>query len=852
MLRSALTILLVACAGNEAPTTGPGTASEFPDLTTPSNADTVPLHMLPGTYTFGKSELSGDEADVYKLSAEEVPNPKKVNRKLKVVRAALPFTISSSQERFRPAGMTVHVNGKEVPYARGKAAEAETATWRVMGKHLVMSYPNIPAKGAIVVHFAGSANVLERHDLERSGKTPEEFVAYDITLKGETRHGLLLPAPASASWDVKIPANKPQFKAWLTLEKAVLAEPICDGANVALVVTADGVDTEVDVQPLEPGTPTYAPWTADLSAFAGKEVVVSLQTRPRETNHFDWVFLASPTITGAAKGPVKRVVVVAMDTTRPDHFGVNGYARGTTPEMDRVAGQSVVFTHAWSTAPRTRPSFRSSTTGRYPLKAIGAKNIGEVYQEKGFATAGIVANVHLQPRFDFDHGFDWWHYNGRHNADEQVDLALEWLQENSDRDTYLFLHFMDAHLPYRAPGDWKKKHVDEEDPTLPAQFGRWEVNKWSKKGDISGVRKGNIEGLHDGEMAFMTHHIGRFFDELDKLDGDTVAIVHSDHGEEFWEHGGFEHNHTLYDEVTRTVLWIRPGGGLEKGLRNPHPATVMDLAPTLYDLMGWSDVPETEGRSLAPLLDGADEANDWWSRPLPLAFVQYDKERWGVVLNSKKYILHTGSGWEELYHLKADPEEKKNLARNKTVNLQPWRDALAEAHGTPVRPGYRIRIALPAESAEITINLPATAIDAGVLDPEAAQSRRANLEWGETPKKTAAEVGKLEVGDDKRTLVFTPGSKPIGVIWVQFDEPANAAEVQLIRGGEPLAMEDGKAESRRWRENRNSVIVTPGWVLVPPPGEAALMHALAVKNGEELTADDDAMRLLKELGYIQQ
>jgi arylsulfatase A-like enzyme len=809
----------------------------------------ISLHKTPGTYVLGEPDFERDVAESYAVDMEEIPNVKKVRRKLKVVRGAVPFLTGSGQQRFRPTGMSVFLDGSEIPFARGKAADADESTWRVVGKHLVMSHPTLPEKGAVEVRMSASTAVLDRHDPAQSGKAPEEFVQYDVTLKGQTRHGLLLPAPGSATWDLQLPKGKKvTLNSWVMLEKPPLNTPASDGADVALVITADGVDTEVSVHPLEPGPPEFEQWTADLSAFAGQRVTLSLQTRARANNHFDWVFLGSPTITGPPSGGVKRVVVVAMDTTRPDHFGFSGYERDTTPDMDRIASQSVVFTRAWSTAPRTRPSFRSATTGRYPLKAVGAKNLGEVFQDQGFATAGIVANVHLQPRFDFDHGFDWWRYSGKSNADEQVDLALAWLNDHSDQDTFLFLHFMDAHLPYRAPGEWKNKFVTQEDPSLPGQYNRWEVTKWSKKGDISPVRKAHIESLHDGEMAFMSHHLGRFFDELDKLDGDTVAIIHSDHGEEFWEHGGYEHNHTLYDEVTRTVLWMRPKGGLEKGLKMEQPATLMDLAPTLYDMMGWTDVPDSEGRSLVPLLDGEDDGD--WTRPLPIAFVQYDKERWAVIFDEKKYILHTGSGWEELYDLNADSDEKKNLARNKSLDLQPWRDALAKAHDIPVHPGYRIRVTVPVDSTPLEITLPAPALGADVLEPEATMARRANLEWGEPPKKTASQVGQVTLADDKRSLVFTPGTSPTGIVWVQFEEAQLASGVTLKRQGKTLALTEAKNGTFRHKASKTSVVIDPGTLLVPPPGEAALMEALAASKGEDLTADEEALRLLEELGYI--
>jgi len=852
MLSFALSILLVACGGPEptTPTQGGGTATAFPDLRGPSQTQTIQLHKTEGTFEFGASMLPENSVDVVRLDMEEIPNPKQVQRKLKVVRGPLPFLNKGGQNRFRPAGMSVYIDGEEIPFARGKAADAPASTWRVVGKHLVMSHPTLPEKGAVEVRVNASEKALERHDLASSGLSPEDFARYDVTLKGQTRHGLLVPAPGSATWeDLTLPTgDKVTLKTWVTLEKAPLSTPASDGADVALVVTVDGVETEVAIHPLEPGEPTFAPWTADLTAFAGKRATVSLQTRPRSQNHFDWVFLGSPTITGTPRGTVKRVIVLAMDTTRPDHFGYYGYERPTTPEMDKIGSQSVTFTRTWSTAPRTRPSFRSATTGRYPLKAVGAKNLGEVFQDNGFATAGIVANVHLQPRFDFDHGFDWWRYSGKSNADNQVDLALGWLRENSDRDTYLFLHFMDAHLPYRAPGEWKNKFVEEKDPTLPAQYNRWEVTKWSKKGGISDTRKAHIESLHDGEMAFMSHHIGRFFEELDQLDGDTVVILHTDHGEEFWEHGGYEHNHTLYDEVTRAILWIRPKGGLHEGIRLDHPASLMDIAPTLYDLMGWTDVPDSEGRSLMPLLDGEDDGN--WDRPLPIAFVQYDKERWAVIHNGRKYILHTGSGWEELYDLEADPSEKKNLAKNKSLDLQPWRDALAEAHDVPVHPGFRIRINLPPGSDALKISLPVPALGADVLNPEAAMARRANLEWGEPPKKTSEQVGEVTLAEDMKSLVFTPGTAPTGIVWIQFASPQDASGVSITRGSKPLVLEAGKNGTQRWKEPKASIVVSPGTLLIPPPGEASLMQALAAQNGEDLTADDEALRLLEELGYI--
>ncbi len=819
-----LLALTLACSGGAQRTPGTGTADAFPDLSGPSAGTSFALARLPAEYDLGQPELSEDLSDTLTLPLEEIPNPRRVTRKLKVLRARLPFAVSSEDQRFAPIGLSVEMDGETIPFSRQKAAMSAKPTWRVAGKHLVLAYPTMAEE--VTVHYAGISEVLDRHDPIKSGLSEAEFVKYDLTLNQVTRHGMILPGPSKASWSLDIPAaDAVHFETWLALEAPALSEPKPDGATVVVSIIDGENETEVARKKLLPGTKNFTKLAADLSAFAGKTITLRIATESGGTSHFDWVFLGSPTVWTAPTGDVRRVVVLAMDTTRPDHFGVNGYKRGGTPHMDRIARESAVFENTWSVAPRTRPSFRSATTGRLPLDAVGATNLGETFQEQGFATAGLVANVHLQPRFDFDHGFDWWNYEGKNDAEDQVDLALQWLTNHNDRDTFLFLHFMDPHLPYKAPGEFEAMYVSDPDPTLPAKYNRWDVNKWSQSDKVTQQRKSHIEARHDGEMSYMDQELGRFFTELDKLPGKTLVVLHSDHGEEFWDHGGYEHNHTLYDEVTRTVLWVRPGGGLKFAHRVSTPASLMDIAPTLYGVLGLDDHPETDGRNLVPWFDGADEGD--WSRPIPVAYLQYEREAWGVVLNGHKYILTTGSGREELYNLANDTQEQQDLSAS-GIDLQPWREALAEAHHVPVLPGLRIFVDVKPKSDPLTVTLPAKATDAGVLDPEATLPRRANLEWGETPKRLPEDIGAVALSDDGLTLTFTPGSEPRdGVLWVQFDQPVKAEEVTV--------------------SNTNALQVKAGPVLVPPPGEMARM--LALRGGGDV--DDQERALLEELGYIE-
>jgi len=317
------------------------------------------------------------------------------------------------------------------------------------------------------------------------------------------------------------------------------------------------------------------------------------------------------------------------------------------------------------------------------------------------------------------------------------------------------------------------------------------------------------------------------------------VLVHSDHGEEFFEHGGFEHNHTLYDEVTRAVLMLRPKGGLKRGQRLPHPATLADIGPTLYDLVGIAEPPPTDGRSLVPAMRGGA---DWSDRPIPIAHIQYSHERWGVVWRGKKYILHTGSGQEELYDMAADPGEQHDLSA--TTDLQPWRDQLQASHSLAMGPGWRVPVDTRRGVSELTLTLPAPARAAGVLDPEATAEHRANIEWGEIPKQLPADVGSVALSDDGTVVTFTPGPKANGMLYVLFDAPHDVAGASLAVDGQAaeLSVADSKAT---WKQGPNELSLLPGTVIVPPPTEADRMGL-----GPGAEGGDDEMDLLRELGYV--
>lgn len=800
-----------------------------PGIATTGAPPALPLHLLRGRYELPRTSLPPG----YEVGRRFVVDVRR--EEATRFRARLPFELDRAEQRFAPPGMRVYVDGAPVPYGRG------FGTWSLRDGHLVLTAVDEP--GIVEVAWEGLEAGTDRHQLARSGLPPEDFVRYQLTLSDVTRDGLLLPAPSTAEWDVRLPPGRATFRTHLALEDNAIPSDRSDGASVVLTVVADGRAIEVGRRRLPGVGRDFVRWELDLSRWAGREVTLRLSTDPDGEPWFDYVFLGSPTVHGPPAEDVRRVVVIGLDTTRPDHMGFYGYARDTTPDFDRVLGQSVVFAQAYAPAPRTRPSFRSATTGRDPLDAVGATNIGEVFQDHGFATAGIVANVHLQPRFDFHRGFDVWRYDAQADAAEQVDRALEWLRDQRSRDSYLFLHLMDPHIHYRAPGRYRDLFVEDPDPDLPPTFNRWQVYTMARRGQLDERRKRHIEALYDGEMAYMSAQLGRFFDALDAMGGRTLVVVHSDHGEEFWEHGGFEHNHTLYRETTDAVLAIRPGRGMARPLRVDTPVTLADIAPTLYDFAGVKDTPPVDGRSLRPLIEG-DASDPGWRRPIGIGHLRYGLERWGVVVDRHKYIVHTKTGREELYDLDADPGEQRDLSSERDTSV--YHAALATAHRMRVGHGWRLFVDAVPNSEPVEFVLPREPVHAGLIDPERTVENPANQEWGEPPTRRPEEIGVTRLEGSR--FVWQPGTAPRGgllvVLWGEVVDPGS---LRIVRGGETLVLTPQADGSLLHREGGLAVRVVPGTVVVPPMDEAARIAMLRRGGGE---VDDEQMALLESLGYV--
>jgi len=389
------------------------------------------------------------------------------------------------------------------------------------------------------------------------------------------------------------------------------------------------------------------------------------------------VLLCISACRGAPETP-RNLLLISIDTLRPDHLGSYGYGRPTSPFLDRFAREGVVFERAYSTASWTVPAHASMLTGHYPRShgmraarhVLGGSiaTLAEILQRSRFSTAGIV-NVHLLRRgTGFERGFDHWLEVAPDDAGSAPRIsasALDWLDHRDERPFLLFLHYYDVHTPSQPNDRYRKLLVDPYDG--PAN-GTTEQLHRHRSGEIRLDQNDarHLSQLYDAEIRQLDAELEQLFAELERRDvlDDTLVVITSDHGDEFLEHGDFMHSRTLYEELVRIPLLMR-GPGIPRGLRVPSPVSLVDLVPTVVPALG-AAVPEG--------VEGVDLAGAWrTAEGLRRArFLFFDADEWygnsahdflrAVLAGPMKLVLDGKTEKAELYDLAKDPRETRNLA----------------------------------------------------------------------------------------------------------------------------------------------------------------------------------------------
>jgi arylsulfatase A-like enzyme len=395
------------------------------------------------------------------------------------------------------------------------------------------------------------------------------------------------------------------------------------------------------------------------------------------------LWLTLPVLAGCSVERPQGVVLIVVDTLRADHLGIYGYPRETSSQLDRWAGEGVVFDRAMSTSPWTLPTFGSILTGRLPAgHGVGYRGEGKVrpkstrldrsfltlaeeLQHAGFATSAIINNPWLKPRFGLDRGFDTYDYQAasnkrRRRADTVVDLATTWIDEHQDQPFFLLVHLFDPHMTYDPPPSVRGRFTGpyKDRYSLPVYAPR-QIRE--RADEVTEDERSFITAAYDEEIAFVDQELNRLFESLVArgLFEQLLVILTSDHGEELFDHDSFEHGHSIYQELLHVplVVW---GPSVESG-REALPVSVIDIPPTILDAVGVSGASNPFSRSLWPRLASGDRLDP---RPLVAEGTLYGPERRAIIEWPRKLDLDLSTESIRLFDLESDPGEMSDLSQS--------------------------------------------------------------------------------------------------------------------------------------------------------------------------------------------
>lgn len=290
------------------------------------------------------------------------------------------------------------------------------------------------------------------------------------------------------------------------------------------------------------------------------------------------------------------VILIVVDALRPDHMTPYGASRNTTPHIDRLADEGLILTNYFVNGNWTRPTTATLLTGLPPV-AHGVEQdqdrlashfvtLAEALGKEGVPTGAVVGNGNAGSAFGLGRGFQYYadttrYWDGLPSADQVVELAIPFVQQNRDKPFFLMMFFVDPHDPYHAPAPYEDMFVD--DPSVPLiRSPHWERKKYAA------TEVERMKATYDGAIRYTDDTIGRFFDFLrqEGLYDQATIMVTADHGEAFGEHDVFLHAHHLYDELIRVPFVFKAPMMSRRGGYAHYLFQSLDLMPTLVRYFG--------------------------------------------------------------------------------------------------------------------------------------------------------------------------------------------------------------------------------------------------------------------------
>lgn len=400
------------------------------------------------------------------------------------------------------------------------------------------------------------------------------------------------------------------------------------------------------------------------------------------------------------------IVLVVIDTLRPDHLSSYGYEHETAPFLTDLAGRSVVFERAFSTSSWTAPSTASIFTGLYPNQhgvvggfkmhrklaeseeqetiklvtlPVALLTLPERLADAGYGTFGVSANINIGDELGFTRGFDRFERMHKDDSRDLVEQVLSWRTElTAETPSFLYLHFNDVHKPYQAREPW----YEAQDQPL---------ENWIAK--------------YDSEIRHLDESLAHLAQELG-WDTDTVIMVVSDHGEEFLDHGDWGHKFSLHYELNRVLMMLHtPQLALAPG-RVETNVGLVDVLPTLLEVARVEPEPDAPGRSVVALAAGGEDP--FFEQRTLFAHRKRSSGQhlWAAIHGDWKLIDNPSAETQLLYDIRADSAELTDLAVSRAEVTAQLAARLAEFREQfPIPEGQLVEVSVDAELLEHLENL---------------------------------------------------------------------------------------------------------------------------------------------------
>lgn len=374
--------------------------------------------------------------------------------------------------------------------------------------------------------------------------------------------------------------------------------------------------------------------------------------------------------------PQYNILVIIYGSLNSQHVSHLGYGKKTTPMLDTLASQGISFRDAVTVSSQIDSSIFSIITGMYPLKHrqndgnfCSIQTLPEILSSNGYITAAFINGEEVSSDSACMHGFDKFVDNGKDESISTVlNQALHWMKENSNKKLFAIIYGNDLKDDFPIPKNYKGEFFPLRDLQTRFQGTREEYNalKRDLENGIIPVPEDILywTALYDSRIWDVDSHLSLFWKEFSQMDlfKKTIVIILSGNGTELYEHYRFGSGQSIYDEQVRVPLVIF-FPDLLKGKSINEQVSTIDITPTILDILkipvGRNKIYQFHGKSLIPLTNGKQFV-------LQDVFLKIDDEKigrqYGIRTSDGWKFIFSSSGWRQLYDLKNDPAELKNLA----------------------------------------------------------------------------------------------------------------------------------------------------------------------------------------------